>query len=378
MKVILSTPAIWVDDQTTFDQVMRQMLGSARVGVDTESNSLHAYHERVCLIQFTDQRADYLIDPFADINLSSLSDLFASEKIEKIFHAAEYDIMCLKRDFSFEFTNLFDTMQASRILGIEKIGLSNLLLEQFGVDQGKSFQKANWGKRPLPLDLREYARLDTHFLPQLRDLLAQRLEQKGLLELAQEDFHRLSQVQPAHRDTPLYAQVSGYHLLDERSLAILDELANFRDGMAKRLDRPLFKIIGNSALVAIARQQPIDAKELREVEGVSPRIIERYEKELVEAVRKGRSAPPIKLQKHRRPSQAYQERLQALQNWRRDKGKEMGVQSDIILPRDILENIAGAHPQVLPALQSLMQEIPWRFKHFGHDIIKVVNKGKSA
>jgi ribonuclease D len=87
------------------------------LAVDTESNSLYAYRERVCLIQFSTTERDYLVDPLAIDDLSPLASIFASKRIEKIFHAAEYDIIMLKRDFNFRFMNLFDTMLAARILG---------------------------------------------------------------------------------------------------------------------------------------------------------------------------------------------------------------------------------------------------------------------
>jgi ribonuclease D len=150
----LSLPAKWVDDQKTFDQVNSRLKGCRHLGVDTESNSLHAYQEQVCLIQFTDHQTDYLIDAMAPLDLSGLSSIFSDEKIEKIFHAAEYDILCLKRDYGFEFSHLFDTMQAARILGMEKLGLSGLLTDLLDIDQGKSFQKADWGKRPVPEEMR--------------------------------------------------------------------------------------------------------------------------------------------------------------------------------------------------------------------------------
>ena len=102
--------------------------------------------------------------------------------------------MCLKRDYGFEFNNLFDTMQAARILGFEHIGLSTMLENQFRVEPIKSFQKANWGKRPLPRAMLNYASLDTHYLIQLRDILFEELERTKRLPLALEDFTRLSQI----------------------------------------------------------------------------------------------------------------------------------------------------------------------------------------
>jgi ribonuclease D len=374
----LSLPAKWVDDQKTFDQVNSRLKGCRHLGVDTESNSLHAYQEQVCLIQFTDHQTDYLIDAMAPLDLSGLSSIFSDEKIEKIFHAAEYDILCLKRDYGFEFSHLFDTMQAARILGMEKLGLSGLLTDLLDIDQGKSFQKADWGKRPVPEEMRQYARLDTHYLLSLRNILADKLKEKNLMDLAREDFQRLCLVEHTQRDAPLYTQVGGYQLLDPQSLAVLEELCQFRDRRAQKLNRPHFKVIGNNALLAAAQALPHSIQELKKIEEVSPKILDRYQKEILDAVKKGLANPPIQLEKHRRPSQSYIDRLQNLQNWRKEAGKKMGVLSDIVLPRDILEEIAAKNPHDLQELEALMAEVPWRLARFGRDIIKVIEKVKAS
>jgi len=378
MADMLSSPAIWVDDQKTFDHVCSQLKDSRHLGVDTESNSLHAYQEQVCLIQFTDHQTDYLIDAIAGLDITGLSAIFSDTKIEKIFHAAEYDILCLKRDYGFKFSYLFDTMQAARILGMEKLGLSGLLFDLLGIEQGKSFQKANWGKRPVPEEMRQYARLDTHYLLTLRNILADKLTEQNLMGLAKEDFQRLCQVKHAHKDAPLYTQVGGNHLLDPQALAVLEELCQFRDRRAQKLDRPHFKVIGNSVLLSVAQALPRSEQDLKKIDDISPKILDRYQKEILEAVKKGLSNPPLQLEKHRRPSQSYIDRMQKLQEWRKEAGKKMGVLSDIVLPRDILEEIAAKNPLDVEELNTIMIEVPWRFAHFGHDIIKVIEKVKST
>ncbi len=174
-----------------------------RVAVDTESNSLHAYRERVCLIQFSTPRGDFVVDPLALDDLQPLAALFADPRVEKIFHAAEYDILCLRRDFGYTFASIFDTMQAGRILGRKQAGLDRLLDEKFGITHSKRFQKADWGVRPLSRELLLYAALDTHYLIPLREILAAELKEKDLWPLAQEDFAMACQGSaPKPRDEP--------------------------------------------------------------------------------------------------------------------------------------------------------------------------------
>ncbi len=162
--------------------------------MDTESNSLHAYRERVCLIQFSTPTDDYLVDAIALPDLSSLAPIFANPDQQKIFHAAEYDVLCLGRDYRFTFSNLFDTMSAARTLGWPQVGLAAILESRFGVTLNKAYQKADWARRPLTPEQIDYARHDTHYLAALRDLQVRELNAAGHWEEAQEDFARLARL----------------------------------------------------------------------------------------------------------------------------------------------------------------------------------------
>ena len=138
-----------VNDTDSLKDCIEKLRCSKEVAVDTESDSLFVYYEKVCLIQISADGQSYVIDPLETGDLSELNDIFSSPEILKIFHAAEYDLMCLKRDFGFEFENLFDTMIAARMLGRKEIGLGPLLENEFGIHLDKRYQKANWGVRPL-------------------------------------------------------------------------------------------------------------------------------------------------------------------------------------------------------------------------------------
>ncbi len=156
-----TAPPIWVDTPLRLRQMVADISGYAHVAVDTESNSLYAYQEQVCLIQFSTGDRDYLVDPLSLPNLSSLQPFFESTQIEKIFHAAEYDLICLRRDFGFQVNHLFDTMQAARILGKKAFGLGSILSSELQVEIDKRYQRANWGAPSTPPAMLDYARL-TH------------------------------------------------------------------------------------------------------------------------------------------------------------------------------------------------------------------------
>jgi ribonuclease D len=188
-----NTELVWVDQPQQLRQAVEALAAQDILAVDTESNSLYAYQEQVCLVQFSTRDRDYLVDALVLPDLSPLAEIFTSERILKVFHAAEYDLICLFRDYGFRFNYLFDTMIAARILGYQKIGLGSLLEKYFGVQMNKKYQRANWGRRPLKAEMLEYARLDSHYLIPLQDHLRAELVASGLWDLALEDFRRLTE-----------------------------------------------------------------------------------------------------------------------------------------------------------------------------------------
>src|SRR6202171_6669514 len=121
---------------------------SPRGGLDTESNGFHAYFEKVCLLQIATPAGDWAVDTLA-LGLSPLVPLLADPAREPILHAAEYDVLCMKRDYGFSFGRIFDTHAAAKTLGIEKVGLHDLLADQLGGQLAVGEQRSDWGGRPL-------------------------------------------------------------------------------------------------------------------------------------------------------------------------------------------------------------------------------------
>ncbi len=345
-----------------------------RLAVDTESNSLYAYQERVCLIQFSVPEVDVLVDPLASSDLSPLGPIFATPKIEKVFHAAEYDLVCLRRDFGFAVQGLFDTRIAARTLGRPLTGLADLLAQELDIHLDKRFQHANWGKRPMTQPLLEYARLDTHYLLPLRDRLAKELSDAGRVEEYQEavDMLACSPSPTTSDDGQAFWGITNARKLTPEQAAVLRELFKFRDRQARRLDRPPFKVMGDSTLMAIAQAEPANAAGLEGLPGMNTRQIQRYGEEIVAAVARGRTAPHPHHPKAERADQVVVARYDALRKWRKRVAAERRVESDVILPREVMWQVARRAPRTLEALQEIMACLPWRYQAYGPSILEAV------
>ncbi len=358
------------------DTLLAQLRDHDSVAIDTESDSLYAYHEKVCLIQVSIPGADFVIDPLAPIDLQPLAPLMASEKIQKVFHASEYDVMCLRRDFGFTFHNLFDTMWAARILGWKRVGLGDILQEQFGITLDKKWQRHNWGKRPIEPAALSYAQFDTHYLLRLRDVQLRELHQLDRLVEAREVFSDLSHAKyNGHAFTPddMWS-IKGVWDLDGRAQAILRQLVILRDREARRQNRPAFKVIGDKTLLQIAARAPHTVDELHGVEGMTGGQQQRYGAALLETVARGRKEP-IPAPPHRTQIDPdVTARYEALRAWRKQVAAQRGVEPDVIVSNAVLMEIAQRRPRTIEQLPALPWFGEWRRSTYGPALLHVIAK----
>lgn len=375
MDLTLVEPPVWIDTTTGLAELVYLLEKEACLAIDTESNSLFAYQEKVCLLQISTTKADYLIDPFM-VDLTPLGKIFADPGIEKIFHAAEYDLICLKRDYHFEVNHLFDTMIAARILGLPEVGLGSLLQTRFGIVLDKHYQRANWGIRPLTDAMKAYAALDTHYLFSLRNNLALELKEKEFSLLAEEDFRFISKAQGHGQNgsSTNCWKVAGAHRITPHQAAILDQLCHYRDDLARKADLPHFKILSNQFLVDLCTAEISSIEDLEAVDGMSAKMFHRFGEGLFKAIKKGQAAPPISKPPRPRMDKEYLDRVEKLKQWRKNVGKECKVESDVIIPKELLESLAYHDPHTQDEIDYLMREFPYRHTRFGRQILEQLTK----
>jgi ribonuclease D len=366
---------VWVDTQLTLNKMLAQLRDSSVMAVDTESDSLYVYYEKVCLIQFSIPDVDFLVDPLA-IDVSKLGELFADERYEKVFHAAQYDVVCLKRDYGFAFLNLFDTMLAARVLGWKRYGLGTILQDHFGAQLNKRMQRYNWGTRPLSREALDYARLDTHFLLSLREMQLGELQARSRLDEAQQAFHRQTHVEPTAKvfDPNDFWRVAGARDLPPVGQAVLRGLFIFRDQYARKLNRPPFKVMNDATLVRLAQARPADLGSLSKVKGLSHHMRQRAGGNLLEVIAEGLDAPPPSYPRnqHRRPDDETLVRYEALRAWRKRVAEARSVEPDVILPNSTLMALAKRAPRTARALAEVEALDEWQQRTYGDELLRVL------
>ncbi len=356
------------------DDLLTRLHKSPVVAVDTESNSLFSYRERVCLIQFSIPGLDVVIDPLQLADLSPLQSIFMDPGIEKVFHAMDYDLIVLQRDYGFHFRTLFDTMWAARVLGWPRVGLGDILQTRFGIHLNKHFQRYNWGQRPLETEALRYASQDTHYLITLRNLQKEELVHRGRWQEAHEIFDYLSQhtTHPAPL-TPevLFWRIKGIYDLTSAEQQVLYQLHRWREYIAEQLDRPTFKVITDQLLVNLARVKPRNRQDLAAA-GMTPTQIRHFGTGLLQSLRHELVAPPLPPQENNRPPEIVLDRYQVLRAWRKEVAGHRGVDPDVILPNATLWDIAWKPPRTLEELGQIPGIGSWRQATYGPTILRLM------
>jgi ribonuclease D len=300
--------------------------------------------------------------------------------VEKVFHAASYDIFCLRRDYGFSIRNIFDTHIAAQLVGYEQLGLDALLEKLLSIEHSKRRQRDDWSRRPLVPEQLEYAAMDTHHLLQLRDLLSRQLTDLDRLSWAREEFECLAglEMQDREFDTEGFRHIKGIRHISLQQLAVLRSLYLLRDQYARQMDVPPFKVMNNSVLLDLSLHPPRSPRDMFERPGISFRVARRFAAEICAAIDKARDQDPSFLALPARnagkpPSPETKARLDELRRWRRIKAEALHLPVGVVFPGNILEILAAYPPADLPALESIPGMRQWRVRQFGEEMLSVLH-----
>lgn len=375
----MSISITWVRSTEDLHALVAQLRDDGPIAIDSESDSLHHYPERVCLVQVaTGSGPAWLVDTLALRDLSPLAALLADPAIPKIFHGASYDLLSMKRDFGLAFAGVFDTMLAAQLLGFSELGLDAVLGRALEVRLGPSRQKDDWGSRPLSAEQEQYAAADVIHLVRLHEALRAALSACGRLAWVEEECRALAEILPSPpADPDAYLGIKGARTLDHRGLAVLKALHEARDAWARASGRPPFKILGAEAMLRLAAERPETAEGIGRIPGCSPKVMARSGAGILAAIARGLAVPEEALPEVPRPvrprlSPAARRRQEGLLAWRTGAAARVGLDPGILLPRRLIERLAQTPPRDLASLADIEGFRRWRHDAFGPEILTVL------
>lgn len=341
----------YVAQQTELLAALEALETCTSLGIDTEFVRERTFFAQPGLVQFSDGRQVWLLDPvelepLADFH-TQLCELMQDAGKLKILHSVGEDLEILEQLSGAAPNPLFDTQIAAAVLGKPlQCRYETLVEELLGVELPGGQARNNWRRRPLPEHLLVYAAQDVIWLPELKDLLAERLEQAGRLDWLIEDCARL--VDTARQPTDPLLRVKGAGRLKDRALYRLRLLAEWREDQAVARDLPRGFVLKDPVLLHLAREAPETRQELGSVEGVSAGLLRHHADRLLEILR---AEPPAEF---RRPpeltdlDQEAKQQLGRLLARVRQVADELGIDPALIASkRELIRLLQGIRPDWL-------------------------------
>jgi ribonuclease D len=370
--------AVYLDKAPEVDRFLSEISDVKELALDTEGASFHRFLDRIYLLQISTRAESAIIDPLPIESPARLGQLLESKAVEVVFHDADYDLRLLHQDYGWHVTNIFDTRVASQLLGIKSFGLAALLEQFFDVKLDKKHQRADWSMRPLTPDMLQYAAQDTRYLLQLKDHMKSELTRRGRLHWAEEEFARLEGTRwEAEQSMEGFLRLKGARDLSRRELAVLREVANWRDTVAAQLDRATFRVIGNEALFEIARRAPMNTSELSTIKGMPKGMIERAGADIVAAIRHGMEVPEAELPKFPKgqrwnKDRDFDEKVNRLKTVRDAAATRLELDPGVLCSRERLENVARSGAKTVGDLADVPDLRRWQIEEMGEGFVKAL------
>ncbi len=347
------------------------------IAIDTEFIREKTYYPKLCLIQISDDTHEAIIDPLADdIDLSDLFDLMQDDNIVKVFHAGRQDI-----EIFYNLTGkipkpIFDTQIAGMVSGFgDQIGYAPMVKSMFKVDLDKSSRFTDWANRPLTEQQLQYAIDDVTYLCKIYLQITPQLNEMGRDNWARQEMEILTSNDTYNNDPYKSWEKIRTHNNKPKSLAVLREVAAWRESFAQEKNIPKNHVFRDEILAAIASSQPKTTDELSSIRGIHNNFATgKQGHSIVEAVLKGlavlKEDRPVKEKKKPLPKGASAT-IEILKLLLKIKSDENNVAAKLIANSSDLEKIATSDNANVPAMRG------WRFDVFGQYALDIKN-GKLA
>ncbi len=358
---------VYVRDSATLERLTRCIRAGKSVALDIEADSLHSYTEKVCLLQLSVGGRDFVVDPLSELDFGGLVGALAEKPL--IAHGGDYDLRMLRAWQGFRPRDeVFDTMIAAQLLGIEQIGLAALSEKYLDIAMTKDSQKSDWSRRPLSEKQLRYAANDTRHLEELAECLHGELVERGRVEWHRESCAAMVEAtgRDRQRDSREAWRVKGAGRLTPRQLAYLREAWGWREERARRADRPTFKVLGNRQLLELILWAESHPDEPLEQGPKLPRdIVGSRRRALKHALDRAGAMPPAEWPERTKTPRAHpppmdQRQFDALRGECAGIAEALEIAPSTLAPKAALEAIVQQRPRTLDEVMASGGLLRWQ------------------
>ncbi|NOR72571.1 MAG: ribonuclease D [Mariprofundaceae bacterium] len=368
----------YIDTPDALKQACSELAKASVLCVDTEFHREKTYFAHFALLQISSRESCYVIDPTAINDLSPVWELMHNKDILKVFHAARQDLEIIMLESGGLPEPLFDTQVAAALLGYgQQIGFGNLVqrILKKALPKGESF--SDWLSRPLTPKQLTYAADDVIYLMPIYQHLEEQLQARGRREWLLEEQETLSSEKTYLIDRQeVYWRVKGVNRLRPRQLAILRELAAWREHHAEHKNIPRRRIVADDPLIDLAKKDSVDLSTMGRMRGLSDGVIKRFGNEIIAVWEKGVACPEEDWPKlhprsfHTSGTDLRQELLDTLV---RLKAEEESIASNILVNQRELGALASWGKQRKDEPPELSVLHGWRRELVGNDLLRLLN-----
>jgi ribonuclease D len=347
----------WIDTPAGLAEVAAACAAAPWIAIDTESNSMHAYRERCCLVQINAGGRMFVLDPIA-LGAEAMGAIRAPLEDPAItvwLHGGEYDAAVMRRDFAIQVRGVFDSQQAASMLGWERTGYGAVVEKLLAVQLAKDFAQYDWALRPIDPGALDYAIDDVRYLPEaaerLRALVAEAdiVDEVAIACRAVEDAEWGGGFDPGG-----FYRVKGARDLPRPCLPILAALWTWRDGVAREIDKPPGRVVNNETMLSLCRKPIVTWAQLKHA-GVKNSLLTSHGESLLTCLRDANATPPPLPPpvKHREVDPIEEVRERRLKEWRRVESERRKVSMQVVLPARALEFLKRYGPGDLTQVPQL-------------------------
>jgi ribonuclease D len=352
--------------------------GADAVALDMEFERERTYRPILQLVQLATRDRAVLVDPLRIENLEPLWNLVADPEVRVLFHAGRQDLEIFWHESGGQIPrNLLDTQIAAALIGMgEQVGYADLVRRVLNVHLKKGERTTDWGRRPLSDAQMQYALDDVLYLHEVADRLEEMLAERGRAKWVEEEMEFYSRRGTWERSPDeLWLRISRHRSLSGKNLAVLRELAVWREEAAARRNIPRNRVVADDVLIDLARRLPTNREGLGALRRLHPREIERAGDEILDAIQGGLGCPQDdwpRLPKLREDDSELNLAIDLLSTFVKMRGREMQIAASYLGNKKDITNFAYAHKAGRERSELALGH-GWRYELVGRDLERTLD-----